>query len=183
MKKATALLLNWKRPENLKRVIQSIRSQSVPVEIFLWNNNINDTTIYDVDLQINSSKNLMCWPRWFLANYTDSEYIFSLDDDLALADTTVISDCIAYVRDHNASIGYSGVVLDASHNYWKSKHLHHPKYFSDTEVDIIKGRFMFHHISYLDSVKMISQDKSDILHPRIEDDIILSSIMGKKVIP
>jgi len=63
--KATAVLLNWKRPDNLKELISSIRSQSVPIEILLWNNNPDDKTRYDVDIQVDSSTNLMCWPRWF----------------------------------------------------------------------------------------------------------------------
>ena len=53
----TALLLNWKRQENIVKVIQSIRDQSVKVDIWLWNNNIEDNTSYDVDVQINSSNN------------------------------------------------------------------------------------------------------------------------------
>jgi len=183
MEKATALLLNWKRPKNLEKVIQSLRSQSVPVEIFLWNNNQEDTTQYDVDLQINSSRNLMCWPRWFLANYAQTEYVFSLDDDVYLSDTNVVSDCIDYVKKTQASIGYSGVILDLARGYWESKHIYHPKRSTDIEVDIIKWRFMFHHISFLDALKMFPHRDIQKYGPRIEDDIILSSILGKKIIP
>ena len=55
--RVTALLLNWKRQDNIVKVIQSIRDQSVKVDIWLWNNNSEDTTSYDVDVQINSSNN------------------------------------------------------------------------------------------------------------------------------
>lgn len=51
---ATALLLNWKRPENIVKTIASMRAQTVPIEIWLWNNNPDDKTAYDVDMQINS---------------------------------------------------------------------------------------------------------------------------------
>jgi GT2 family glycosyltransferase len=138
MKKATALLLNWKRQENLKKVIESIRSQSVPIEIFLWNNNIDDRTQYDVDLQIHSNKNLMCWPRWFMANYASTEYVFSLDDDLIIKDEKVIEDCLEYANKNQVSIGYTGVILDSSKDYWMSNHILHPKRSADVVVDIIK---------------------------------------------
>lgn len=92
--KATALLLNWKRSDNLKIIIESLHSQSIPIEIFLWNNNFEDKTQYDVNLQINSSENLMCYPRWFMGAYASSEYIFSLDDDLVFKDSKVVEDCV-----------------------------------------------------------------------------------------
>lgn len=164
-------------------MIQSIRSQSVPIEILLWNNNSDDTTQYDVDLQVNSSQNLMCWPRWFLANYADSEYVFSLDDDVFFKDSTVIADCIAYTKEHVCSIGYSGVILNDKKEYLESKHIYIPKRSTDVEVDIIKGRFMFHHISFLDTMRMFPHRDIQKYGSRIEDDIILSSFLGKKIIP
>ena len=56
----TALLLNWKRQENILKVIQSIKDQSVDIDIWLWNNNPEDKTSYDVDVQVNSSSNFKC---------------------------------------------------------------------------------------------------------------------------
>ena len=78
--KVTALLLNWKRQENIVKVIQSIRDQSIDIDIWLWNNNIEDNTSYDVDVQINSSNNFKCWPRWLVGSMVDEGFIFTLDD-------------------------------------------------------------------------------------------------------
>jgi hypothetical protein len=65
MKLATALLSSYERQDNLSKIIDNLRKQSVDVDIFLWNNNPEDNpedkTEYPVELQINSSKNLMCW--------------------------------------------------------------------------------------------------------------------------
>jgi hypothetical protein len=61
MKLATALLSSYERQDNLRKIIDNLRKQSVDVDIFLWNNNPEDKTEYPVELQINSSKNLMCW--------------------------------------------------------------------------------------------------------------------------
>ena len=77
MIEATALLLNWKREENLKKVISSIRNQSADVKIWLWNNNPNGVK-YDVDLQIDSGINFKCWSRWLLGSLVDTSYIFTI---------------------------------------------------------------------------------------------------------
>jgi len=177
----TIILLNWKRSENLKEIIKSLRSQTVPVEIFLWNNNKEDTYQYDVDLQINSSKNLMCWPRWFLTTYTSNEYIAVMDDDIIMKDDNVLGDCLEYVNRVDVGIGYTGVILNDDKNYWKSKHVLRPDRDNDLSVDIIKGRFMFLKKSLIGNVEMIPK----IIHEdnRIEDDILISSKLKNKIIP
>lgn len=177
----TAILLNWKRPDNLKRLIASIRSQTVQVEILLWNNSDNATT-YDVDLQINSSTNLMCWPRWMLASYASAEYVFVMDDDIMPSDNHVVCDCINYCnKSPLTAIGYTGVILNAKNDYWASKHLLHPNRHVDTHVNIIKGRFMFMAKCLLNYLTVVQQPS--LLGPRVEDDIIVSSTMKTKVLP
>lgn len=177
---ATALLLNWKRPENLERIIEDIKKQSVPIKIFLWNNNIEDKRKYPVDLQIDSSINLMCSPRWIMAGYADTDYVFSLDDDLTLKDNFVIEDCIKYVSNNNCAIGYSGVILNNKKEYCASKHIESNK-TDDIIVDIIKGRFIFVKRKDCIAVNFSAIDKTHNF--RIEDDIILSSYLNKKIIP
>jgi hypothetical protein len=178
---ATALLLNWKRPGNLARLIKSIRSQSVPIEILLWNNSV-ETTSYNVDLQINSSVNLMCWPRWMLASYATAEYIFTMDDDIMPGDTRFISDCIDYCRDNpGTAVGYTGVIFNSRKKYWSSKHLSHPARHIDLQVDVIKGQFIFMPKPLLQDLSALPQ--ASLYDPRIEDDIIISSSLKTKVLP
>jgi hypothetical protein len=62
----TAVLLNWKRPENIVKTIKSIRDQSISVKICLWNNNSDDKIKYDVDLQINSPDNFKCSSFYYI---------------------------------------------------------------------------------------------------------------------
>jgi glycosyltransferase involved in cell wall biosynthesis len=175
----TVILLNWKRPENLKEIILSIRSQTVPVEIFLWNNNKDDTFQYDVELQINSSKNLKCWPRWFLVNYSNCEYICIMDDDLIITDGNVFEECISYVKEHDVSIGRHGIILNEDKSYWKSPH--YSPSDKDINVDILKGRFMFSTKNHLIGLEMFP--KISFQDCRIEDDIIISSKLERKIIP
>ncbi len=73
-----------------------------------------------------------------MANYCTTDYVFSLDDDLCMNDEKVIQDCIEYAEQHQASIGYTGVILDSEQDYWSSTHILRPKRSRDVEVDIIK---------------------------------------------
>jgi hypothetical protein len=181
--KATALLLNWKRSDNLVKIINSLKSQSVSVEIFLWNNNIEDDNKYDVDLQINSEKNLMCLPRWFMGIYASSEYIFSLDDDLIFSDSNVLEDCVNFMKETDVAIGKTGVILNDEKDYWKSKHVLNPNPHENISVDIIKGRFLMCSKKHISKISLNNFNNVYFTNPRIEDDIILSSLINNKQIP
>jgi len=180
---ATALLLNWKRQKNLKRIIKSIKKQSVDVEIFLWNNNPEDLTDYGVDLQINSSKNLMCYPRWFLINYAKNPYIFTLDDDLIFSDEYVIKDCLEYLENGDCVLGYRGVILKSNKKYQKGDHIS-PDNKNDVFVDILKGRFIIGNKKHFLNVPLVDEVYSDISNSKKEDDIYVSKhINSDKIVP
>lgn len=186
---ATALLLNWKRPDSLKKTIESIRDQSVPIEIFLWNNNPEDKTRYDVDLQIDSSSNLVCWPRWFMAQYAQSEFVFSLDDDIYFKDEGVIDDCLIYAnrfiasQSENIAIGLSGVRLLPQKGYWSSKHIYSPSMNGDFAVDVLKGKFIFARKGAIVGMPAKPQSGLCLEEPHVEDDILISSHLRHKIIP
>lgn len=178
--KVTALLLNWKRQENIVKVIQSIRDQSIDVDIWLWNNNIEDKTSYDVDVQINSSNNFKCWPRWLVGSMVDEGFIFTLDDDIMFNKTDVIEICLNTYKTIDTTktfpiIGYSGVVLNEEKDYWTSKHINKPYEDNDIMVDLIKGRFMFMDSKILKNVLLENE-------PTCED-IKISSYSNYKIIP
>lgn len=177
MKKATALLLNWKRPQNQKMILESIRNQSIPIDIFLWNNNSEDKYDYDADLKINSSKNLICWPRWLIACFAETEYIFTLDDDIMFSQEDVIEKCIYFFEKNRFSIdtiiGKFGVILNSEKNYFGSNHIqaaNEQKY-----VDVVKGRFMFMRTEFIKNIYLNLSVR--------EDDIYISSFSKNKIIP
>lgn len=181
MTRATALLLSFERQGNLKKIIKSLREQTAPIKIFLWNNCLDDHVDYGVDLQINSSKNLMCWPRWFMANYATTDYVFSLDDDLLFADNRIIEDAIYYLdKSCCDAIGYSGVkIIDGHKDYLDQQHILFPR--QDESVDILKGGFLFAKRKNI----RIPQNlfNVDAHNPRIEDDIVISSFLSHKIVP
>lgn len=178
--KVTALLLNWKRPLNIVKVIDSIKMQNIDIDIWLWNNNVDDTTKYDVDIQINSSSNFKCWPRWLMGSMVEDGYIFTLDDDIMFSRDTFIEECINTYNSINIQstypiIGYTGVSLNSNKEYWKSNHIYKPDVNNDILVDVIKGRFMFMHKQILNSVILENE-------PTCED-IKISSYSNYKIIP
>ncbi len=172
--KVSALLLNWKRPENIKETINSIRNQNIDIDIWLWNNNAEDYNNYDVDYYFNSPINFMCWPRWFMGTLSESEYIFTLDDDVKLADNNIINDCISFCenKQDDIIIGFTGVIL-TDIDYFKCKHIKAQNI--DTVVDIIKGRFMFMKRMLLNGVTMEKDNSCE--------DIKISSYSSQKIIP
>lgn len=168
----TAILLNWKRPHNIHKVIKSIRSQDVPIDIWLWNNS-NIVEQFDVDQYFHSSINLKCFPRWCLASMVQTKYFFVIDDDIMFSDNRVISDCIKHSNIEDLIIGHTGVILNDEKIYFDSEHFSNVA--KSVYVDIVKGRFMFMKQSLMNSVTM---DVSFTC-----EDIKISSHSNNKVLP
>ena len=80
----TVLLMNYKRRENLNKIILALKSQTIPCEIFVWNNAPEPFVHADVDWVLNSSDNVRCWPRWLMGTFAKNDYIMSHDDDLLI---------------------------------------------------------------------------------------------------
>lgn len=164
-----ALLLNWKRPQNMPKVIESIRNQTVPIEIMLWNNSPKPYP----GQTIHSTENFFCWPRWLMAGLTTTEYIFTLDDDLYLTDPKAIENCLSAIKEmpHDTVFGIAGVILNAEISYWKSQHTGQPG-----RVDIVKGRFMFTRRKFVASIPLGHEYSGKA------DDIFVSSRSTNKYI-
>ncbi len=72
----TVLLLNYKRPENIRRILTDLMKQKpIPPDIFLWNNSGEQFIDSRVTWQIDSSINKYCWPRWMMASLARTKYI------------------------------------------------------------------------------------------------------------
>ena len=174
----TVVLLNWKRPENLKKVIESIKKQKkVDVKIHLWNNNVDCDEFFDVDMQIDSDENYICMPRWFMASMTKSEYIMTLDDDLLLTEPYVIYNLVsvhrAYPTLDNLIVGPYGRNFGTNGYNGEDNDFNHIE--EDTRVDIIKGRCMFMKRELLERVKLHD--------PGSADDIYINSFSEHRIIP
>jgi len=162
----TVCLLNWKRPQNLPFVIDSLARQTVKPVLFLWNNGdpFEDGRIA---WQVDSSENMGCWPRWFMASRARTRYVCSLDDDLVMTDAHVLEDAVAFLSqcDERAIVGPEGVRLAFSKPYRDGEHVAYPA--QDTPVSIVKGRMMLLRRRALDHVRLstafdVARDADDI---------------------
>lgn len=181
MKKATALLTNWKRRDNLPKVLASLRAQSIPIEIFLWDNSGYGGFRDLVELEIVASSNLKCFPRWGMARFASSDFVFSLDDDLAIKDPLTIERCCQFVGQTDAALGKEGVTVIPGNGYRESIHIACNTH-AISSVDILKGRFIFARKETI--IQAMPQSQATLFDPRIEDDIAISAgITGQKILP
>lgn len=143
----TVVLLNWKRPENIGPILECLAGQTAPLQVFLWNNGPATAGLPAaehplVKLSVTSSRNLGCFPRWQLATLADTEFVCSLDDDLALADERVLEDAIEACRRDcpDGIVGFFGWEHVNGAPYKDARHINGSK--KNRRADIMKGRFM-----------------------------------------
>jgi hypothetical protein len=168
----TLLLLNWRRPENLERVLQSIDRQTIRPKIFLWNNGVHFKHPL-IDWQVSSSQNKRCWPRWFMGAMAETNYVCSLDDDFAFGDERVLEDLMQYLEsldNPDRAVGAAGVILDPRLPYGRCRHIDRPPQV-DTSVDIVKGKLLACMTSALKSTAILGAVR--------EDDIAISGMLAR----
>jgi len=155
----TVVLLNWRRPENIVPVLRSLAVQTARPRVMIWDNGAGEAgplqvrmptgelvpveTVPIVERVVRPDANMGCFPRWWLAAACETEYVCSIDDDLALADARVLEDAISAQRGicPDGIIGLFGVRLAEGKSYKDSRH-YNGRVKADTRVDIVKGRFM-----------------------------------------
>jgi hypothetical protein len=158
---ATAVIINWQRQSNIDKIIDTLRSQSIKIKIILWHNGVEPIKQFQCDEYYISSRNHICWPRWFVASQSDTEFVFCLDDDICPIDSFIIEKIINYhekLGKPRSITGIEGVHLERDCGYFpnyskpwmrkavteelKGSSIHLGYVDSPTYVDIIKGRFM-----------------------------------------
>jgi hypothetical protein len=132
--KITAVLLSWKRKPNMLPIIDALRAQSAPVEIWLINNDgLED---FGADRLIAIPWNAGEWARYVFAARVETEYCMFQDDDFMLGDWKFLEDAIAIHEDTigNFMLGTAGRTLnfDPPH-YGADVH--------DGYAHILKGHF------------------------------------------
>lgn len=138
----TVCLLNWRRPENLRRVVDALAQQQPRPVIFLWNNAGGPLKLKGIDWQVDSSRNVGCAARWQMAVHAESEFVCSWDDDLVPKDPRLLADAVAALAGGPAVglLGAYGVRMLPGKDYLGSSHISFPG--TDEMVDIVKGRLL-----------------------------------------
>lgn len=148
---ATCILLNYNKSDSLKDTIKSVRAQNVPVEIIVVDNSTTSKRIdFDCDMYLNLGTNLHCKIRFLIACYASTEYIFTLDDDVMLTNSGVISHYLNFIN--NFSHRDSCILTANGHNFYKRDQVRCEDVKGWQSVTAGKGRFLFFRKKYLESV-------------------------------
>jgi hypothetical protein len=118
----------------------------------------------------------VCYPRWLLGTFAKTKFICTNDDDIMVTDST-LAECIIEELEHKPNdviIGPLGMRLhNGKYNltqYWAN----------DATVDVVKGRMMCLHTSFLDHV-FLRPSTPEIVAST--EDIYISSFSDTKYVP
>jgi hypothetical protein len=189
----TAVLLNWRRPQNLAAILDCLAGQTVPVQVYLWNNGerleLEDHPA--VKLVVRANRNVGCLPRWHLAGLAETEFVCSVDDDLLLADERVLEDAVRACRERCpdgivGAFGWQHVEDEPLDSYRAHRHINGPPKrdgeWVDRTVDVVKGRFMLLRRELLERVPISPPDwpEEEPLGFRCDDLYVSMHVAGGK---
>jgi hypothetical protein len=132
----TAVLLSWKRKPNMPQIIEALRGQSVPVDIWLINN--DGCEDFGADRLIAMPWNGGEWARYVMAGRVETEYCMFQDDDFILSDRHFLDDALAIhsSKCRNYMLGVAGRGLQHTEPYYWPDIVDQDGY-----ANILKGHF------------------------------------------
>lgn len=161
MSVATAILLSWKRVENLARIVEQLKKSNRIGEIFVWNNNPDLTLDLPVDAVINSPRNFSCLARYCLVPLAANDVVWFQDDDVLVTPAQLETVFMHYERDPSRIYGCRGRNVVNGQYTWATIY---------GDCDIILGQAMlFHRNLYRHAFATLGA-----LGPMTEDDIAFS---------
>lgn len=123
----TIVLLNYRRPQNIPTILNSINTQTVKAKIFLWDNGVSNVNTpfqwrFDsvVDHYERSETNVGCMARWRMAKQATTRYVMSLDDDLCFNRNDALESMIRSLQaqdNPNRIVGFIGACFDRVPSY------------------------------------------------------------------
>ncbi len=132
----TAILLSWKRKPNMPLIIEALRSQTVPVDIWLINNDSFED--FDADRLIAMPWNAGEWARYVVAGRVETDYTMFQDDDFMLGDKFFLEDALGIhcIRCPDNMLGVAGRGLQQTSPYYSPDFVD-----KDGYTNILKGHF------------------------------------------
>jgi hypothetical protein len=190
MADVTVIVTMFGRSGNWPEIHAGVRKQRVACELWVWDNR-GGPALRGADAQFKSPRNLICWPRWFIAAHAPTDLVVVVDDDLVFGDRDVVGDlCCALRRERPGTlVGAEGVSLRRGASYWPrdrrlmecradvpggDSSVHVRNVVEDVRVDIVKGRCIAARRSDLADLPMAAP------HAANGDDIVVSALIGKK---
>ena len=167
MPEVTAILLNWKREENVLQMIRSLKNQTVKPDIMIWDNGWQPDSIWEAPCFMEetynpdthyflSPKNYRTAPRWLLASLALTPYILVMDDDLIITKNDFVEIALRVSQKYNQIIGVEGreVVTRGSQVIYGGGEYPFPK-SGDVQTQIVLGKCMFLKREWLSRVPLV----------------------------
>lgn len=191
------ILTNYKRPENVRQLIDMLLMQTIPVNILVWDNAPKTPKkgfLDGVDIYHHSEENVGCYGRWEMATSYATDFTMILDDDLYIMRKDFVERMLEMylIKSFNYPVcnvlGISGVLLERGKSYKDSTHVQMKKPFTEIRenskkipVSMVKGRCMLFNSKLLLKGDFTltpfieAYDKKDYFRC---DDILFSSYAG-----
>jgi len=110
----TGVMLNWKRPDNVARIVAGWRESGVVDEGIVWNNNPDVPLALDGWARVvNPSHNFGLYMRFAAACLATNECVLIQDDDICLPTESIVALLQAWRRDPDILHGAFGRMPDA----------------------------------------------------------------------
>lgn len=113
----TAVLLSWKRKDNLPRIVEALRAQTVPVEVWVINN--DGCEGFGADRLIAMPWNAGEWARYPMTGRVETPFAMFQDDDFVLGDDHYLEDALSIhaemCSDHLLGVAGRGLQPDPPH--------------------------------------------------------------------
>lgn len=169
MTRVSAILLNYRRAPNVRRIIALLERHPAIDEIIVWNNNPDEPFRHGRATVIDAGRNFLCIARYAAALLARNEAIYFQDDDILVPPAALSVLLGEYERDPGRIYGQRGKNLrDGVYGFSAVEY---------GEVDIILGQVM------LFSKRLLASVYGDILalSPfERGDDIAFSLLCGRK---
>jgi hypothetical protein len=168
MSDITVILLSYRRPDNMRQLVDTLQQQTVEPELMLINN--WDMAAYQIERVAFIPWNAGNMIRHLFATYVETEWVMTIDDDLRPADAEFVGDALKLAKRRPDVITCAyGRHLDQSEPYYRPRN-------EFGRVAIALGRMMIYRRNLLDNVGL---PPMHLPWPFRCDDIWLSLEIGK----
>lgn len=140
----SVVIFNWKRPQNVRKIVATLRRQQGVEQIVVWNNGPPED--FGADWQIDSGRNVYAHALPWIWHQCNQQYVAKIDDDLVPTCGRVFLDAVDVLdrrkkKTHHRIVGAFGAILRSGRPYGEAEMLNNQNPW-DRAVDLVKGRLM-----------------------------------------
>lgn len=137
MPDVTVILLNYKRPDNIPVIVDALRRQTEPSELWLIDNASGLSGFKYAHRYTNMAWNGGCFARLLMAAYVRTPYVCFLSDDLCPTDDEFIADLLEVTKDR---FNQGAMLVGTDGHGMNREPLYYAKYDNqDGLVPLLKG--------------------------------------------